>query len=282
MEMLECGAACLGIILGYFGRIVPLAVLRRNCGVSRDGSKASNVLAAARSYGMLAKGYKKELNELHQLHYPYIVFWNFNHFLVVEGYKNGRVYLNDPATGPRTVSWSEFDEAYTGVALAMQPGPEFKKGGKKPSVMEGLWRRMQSSLGAFVLCGLTALFLVIPGLAAPALSQVFVDNVLVRKMEDWARPIIFGVALAALLKALLTMLQLRLLRRLKVKLSVSMSSKFVWHLFRLPADFYAQRYSGEIANRIALNDRAADTMSGKLASTVIDLLMMVFYAVVMW
>ena len=282
MEMVECGAACLGIILGYFGKIVRLTELRRNCGVSRDGSKASNVLAAARSYGMLAKGFKKELNELHQLKYPFIIFWNFNHFLVVEGYKRGRVFLNDPATGPRSVSFKEFDEGYTGVALAMQPGPEFKKGGKKPSVLGGLWLRLQSSIGAFVLCGLTALFLVIPGLAAPALSQVFVDNVLIRKMEDWARPIIFGMAIAALTKAILTALQLRLLRRLKVKLSVSMSSKFVWHLFRLPADFYAQRYAGEVANRIALNDRAADSMSGKLASTAIDILMMLFYALVMW
>jgi len=282
MEMVECGAACLGIILGFYGKIVRLTELRRNCGVSRDGSKASNVLAAARSYGMLAKGFKKDLADLHQLKYPFIVFWNFKHFLVVEGYKRGRVYLNDPATGPRTVSFKEFDEGYTGVALAMQPGPEFTKGGRKPSVLGGIWQRLQSSIGAFVLCGLTALFLVLPGLAAPAFSRVFVDNVLIRHMEDWARPIIFGMALAALTKAFLTALQLRLLRRLKVKLSVSMSSRFVWHLFRLPADFYAQRYAGEVANRIALNDRAADSMSGKLASTAIDILMMFFYAIVMW
>jgi ATP-binding cassette subfamily C protein len=282
MEMVECGAACLGIILGFYGKIVRLTELRRNCGVSRDGSKASNVLAAARSYGMLAKGFKKELADLHQLKYPFIVFWNFKHFLVVEGYKRGRVYLNDPATGPRTVSFKEFDEGYTGVALAMQPGQEFTKGGRKQSVLGGIWQRLQSSLGAFVLCGVTALFLVLPGLAAPAFSRVFVDNVLIRHMEDWARPIIFGMALAALTKAFLTALQLRLLRRLKVKLSVSMSSRFVWHLFRLPADFYAQRYAGEVANRIALNDRAADSMSGKLASTAIDILMMFFYAIVMW
>lgn len=282
MEMVECGAASLGIILGFYGKIVRLTELRRNCGVSRDGSKASNVLAAARSYGMLAKGFKKDIKELHQLRYPFIAFWNFKHFLVVEGYKRDRVYLNDPATGPRTVSFKEFDEAYTGVALAMQPGPDFVKGGRKPSVLGGIWQRLQSSLGAFALCGLTALFLVLPGLAAPALSQVFVDNVLIRRMEDWARPIIFGMAVAALTKAFLTALQLRLLRRLKVKLSVAMSSRFVWHLFRLPADFYAQRYAGEVANRIALNDRAADNMSGKLASTAVDILMMFFYALVMW
>jgi len=281
MEMVECGAACLGIILGYHGRIVPLAELRRNCGVSRDGSKASNIVRAAREYGLTAKGYKKELQELAGVAYPYIVFWNFNHFVVVEGYRRGRVFLNDPATGPRTVTLEEFDEAFTGVILVFETTPQFVRGGSKPSVVGGLWNRLKSSVGAFLLCGLTSLLLVLPGLAAPAFTQAFVDNVMVRHMEDWARPIILGVVLAALMKGLLTAIQLRLLRRLKLKLSVSMTGKFVWHLLRLPADFYAQRYSGEVSGRIALNDRAADLLSGRLASTAIDALMIVFYAAVM-
>jgi NHLM bacteriocin system ABC transporter peptidase/ATP-binding protein len=164
----------------------------------------------------------------------------------------------------------------------MERAADFRTGGRKPSVARGLRQRLRGSLGPLLLCVLAALLLVLPALAAPALMQVFVDNVLVRGAQDWARPIIFGMILTALVKGFLTAIQLRLLRRLKLKLAVSMSGKFVWHLFQLPADYYAQRYSGEVSSRIVLNDKVADVLSGKLASTVIDILMIAFYAFVMF
>src|SRR5438552_3518477 len=158
MEAVECGAAALAIVLGYHGCVVPLAQLRKDCGVSRDGSNASNVLRAARAYGLNARGFQKELGGLKDLTYPYIVFWNFNHFVVVEGCRKGMVYLNDPASGPRRIAVEEFGECYTGVVLVMEPGPEFHRGGNKPSIAGSIWERVKGSLGAVSLCGLAALF----------------------------------------------------------------------------------------------------------------------------
>ncbi|MCC5645528.1 NHLP family bacteriocin export ABC transporter peptidase/permease/ATPase subunit [Nostoc sp. CHAB 5824] len=281
MEAVECGAAALGIILGYYGQIVPLPQLRRDCGVSRDGSKASNMLKAAKNYGLQAKGFKKELEQLKELRPPYIVFWNFNHFLVVEGFRKERVYLNDPGTGPRHVSLEEFDEGYTGVVLVIEPGTEFKKGGRKPSMILSLSSRLRGAEGALAYCIVAGFFLTMVGLVVPVFSQVFVDDILVQGRHLWLRPLLLAMAIAAILQGSLTLLRLRYLRRLKIKLSVGMSSRFLWHILRLPVGFYAQRFSGEISNRTSLNDEVADVLSGKLATTIIDTVMVLFYALVM-
>ena len=281
MEGVECGAASLGIILGYYHRIVPLSELRQKCGVSRDGSKASNILKAARSYGLTAKGFKKSLENLKTLTPPYIIFWEFNHFLVVEGFGKNCVYLNDPATGPRKVSLKEFDEGYTGIVLVMKPGAEFKKGGKQRSMVSALASRLTSSRRALLFCLLTGLFLTFPRLTIPAFTQVFVDRILVENYQDWLRPMLLGMIIAAIVQGLLMRMQLKALRRLLIKLSVTMSGQFLWHILRLPVGFYAQRFSGEISSRIQLNNKVAEVLSGRLATTIIDTVMMGLYALLM-
>ncbi|NES84989.1 MAG: NHLP family bacteriocin export ABC transporter peptidase/permease/ATPase subunit [Moorea sp. SIO1G6] len=283
MEAVECGAASLAIILAYYNRIVPLAELRIECGVSRDGSKASNVILAARGYGMVADGFKAEdLEQLQEVSPPYIVFWKFNHFLVVEGFSKHWVFLNDPATGPRRVSWEEFDEGFTGIILVMEPGPEFNKGGRKPSVILGLIDRLQGSVGAILYCILAGFLLVLPGLAIPVFSQVFVDEILVENRTEWLRPLILGMIITTVFQGILTLLRLRYLRKLRIKLAVGMSTRFLWHILRLPVRFYAQRYAGEISNRASLNNKVGQVLSGQLATTVIDTVMILFYAVVMF
>jgi NHLM bacteriocin system ABC transporter peptidase/ATP-binding protein len=282
MEAVECGAASLGMILGYHGRIVSLADLRQACGISRDGSKASNVLNAARLYHLQGKGLKVSLEAVQQLERPYIVFWNFNHFLVVEGFHRQKVYLNDPATGPRTVSLDEFSEGFTGVVLTFAPNAEFETGGQKRDLVRSLRFRLRGSFRALAFCLLAGLLLVLPGLAMPAFSQVFVDQVLIQGRSSWLRPLLLGMLITSILTGLLTRLQLQILRRLRIKLAMGMSSGFLWHILHLPVSFYDQRFAGEISNRIKLNDRLASLLSGELATTAISCVMVVFYGLVMW
>jgi ATP-binding cassette, subfamily C, bacterial len=282
MEAVECGAACLGIILGYYDRIVPLTELRRECGVSRDGTKASNVLKAARLFGLEAKGFKKPLEDLNNYRPPYIVFWNFNHFVVVEGLSKKEVYLNDPATGRRTISLEEFDRAYTGVILLLEPGAEFRRGGRKQNIASALGSRLKTSHWALLFCLIAGALLTVPRLAIPAFTQVFIDEILVENRQDWLRPLIVIMLFGAISQGILAKVRFFYLRRLMVKLSIAMSGQFIWHTLRLPAGFYAQRFTGEISNRSQLNDKIADVLSGKLATTAIDTLMMVFYALIMF
>lgn len=277
MEAVECGAAALGIILGYYKRFVPLTELRQECGISRDGSKAPNILKAARHYGLNAKGFKAELAGLKELKPPYIIFWSFNHFLVVEGIEKNKVYLNDPGAGRRTISHEEFDRAFTGVVLTFEPGPDFRKGGKPRAILPALLARLKSSKQAIAFCLIVGLLLTLTRLGAAGFSQIFVDEILLKNQEKWLRPLLLGMGLTVLLQGLLTWLQSYYLTRLSTKLSITTSSQFLWHILRLPATFYAQRYAGEIGSRMQLNDNVASQLSGPMATTFIDITMIALY-----
>src|ERR1035437_5602919 len=281
MEAVECGAASLAIILAHFGRFVPLEELRIACGISRDGSKASNVVKAARGYGLTANGKRLEIPELHQQKLPFVVFWNFNHFLVVEGFGSGIVYLNDPGCGPRKVTDEEFNKAYTGVTLVFEPGAEFKKGGEQRSLLKALLPRLKGSKSAFSFVVLASLALVIPGLVMPVFTQVFVDSYLVGRMDDWVKPLLLGMALTALLRASLTWLQQSQLLRMEMRLALTASGIFFWHVLRLPVEFFSQRYAGDISQRVASNDRIARILSGDLATNAVNVIALIFYAAIM-
>lgn len=282
LEAAECGAATLSMILAYHGRIEPLTILRRECGVSRDGSKASNILKAARRYGMLAKGFSKDVDDLFSIAPPFIIFWNFNHFVVVEGIGKSGVQLNDPASGHRIVSMPEFERSFTGIVLLLEPGPEFERGGKRPSVTRAIANRLSGATAAIIYCVLAGFLLVLPGLALAGFNQIFLDSILLERRADWLQPLVLAMTVTLLVQFALRVLQLRYLRRLKIMLSIKLASRFMWHLLRLPAVFYAQRFAGEIANRSRLNDKLAAILSGRLTQTTIDVVMMGFYAAMMF
>src|SRR5262245_48590166 len=281
MEALECGAACLAMILASHGLWIPLEQLRVACGVSRDGSKAGNILKAARRFGFVAKGFRKEPATLGELPMPCIIHWNFNHFVVLEGIDRGRAYINDPAVGRRQIDMAELDAAFTGVVLAMVPSKEFKKAGSKPKASRILIRELSGSKPAVALLIAISVALVIPGIAIPAFSKIFVDDILIQHADRWFVPLLIGMAVTAIARALVTACQQSLLLRLETKLTVTMISRFLWHVLALPMEFFTQRHAGDIANRIAINEQIARLLSEGLATNALNLVSLVFFAAVM-
>ena len=281
LEAVECGAAALGMILAYHGRHVPLEVLRIACGVSRDGSKASGIARAARGFGLVARGFRKETHELAELPLPAIVFWNFNHFLVLEGFKGGRAWVNDPARGRRSVPAEEFDQAFTGVVLTLEPGEGFERGGEAPSVVRSLSRYLEGLHGWIAVSVMIGLALVVPGLVVPWLVSRFVDEVLVAHVDGVAIPLLLGLIAAALARSVLLWLQARVLTATFIKAARAASLRFFAKALSLPMEFYSQRSPGEIAGRVDLNERVAETVSAELATLVLDVLTASFFFILM-
>ena len=236
MEALECGAACLAMIAAYYGKWVPLEQVRADCGVSRDGSKASNVVRAARAYGFEASGFRMQPEALRsQGVFPCIVHWNFSHFVVCRGFKGGKVHLNDPARGEVTVTEEEFDAAFTGVMLRFVPGPDFQPSGKPRSVWEFVGPRLQGSVTAVV------------GIINPALSQVFMDRLLGGKNPEWLYPFIALLIAVGAVRIVVEVLNAMYLLRLEGKMAVVSNSSFMWKVLHLPMEFFSQRMAGDLS-----------------------------------
>ena len=280
MEAVECGAASLGIMLGHYGRFVPLEELRQRCGVSRDGSTAGSVLRAAQLFGFEAKGVQLDLTDLPNLPLPAILFWKFNHFLVLEGYGR-KVQLNDPATGPRSVTWDEFDKSFTGIALRMAPGPDFKTGGERRRVLAALLARRPRLGSVLYLTVLLGLVVAIAGLTMPILTRVFVDNVLLGGGASALGGLIVALGIATGLTLFAAWLQQSLLVRSEAVFALGSAARFVRHLLSLPVAFFDQRQAADLTNRVRSNDVVADVLARRLASTAVDCMLVVAYGVLL-
>lgn len=281
MEAVECGAAALAILLGYYKRFVPLEELRIACGISRDGSKALNILKAARAYGLEGNWYRRAMDAVLAGPFPVIIFWNFNHYLVVEGCQGDKVYLNDPAAGPRRIMREEFDRSYTGIVLEAQPGATFAVEGQQSNIWQGLRKRIVGLGGAFALLFGVSLLLVIPTLVVPTLLQIFIDRVLVGNLPQWPLPLLLSLLLAIVLAVGLTWLQQTLLMRMELRMALSQSTAFVWHILRLPLSFFDQRYRGDISSRVDANDVIANLIGGGFGTVLLNCLTSVLLVLVM-
>ncbi|MBQ4014774.1 MAG: NHLP family bacteriocin export ABC transporter peptidase/permease/ATPase subunit [Treponema sp.] len=282
MEALECGAACLAMVLGHYKKYVSLELLRSECGVSRDGTKASSLIRVAKKYGLEAKGWKMEINKLREVQGPAILFWNFNHFVVFERFKKNKVVINDPASGRRVVDEDEFDEAFTGVVLTFEKASGFKEGGSRPRVWDRLKKRLAGLGSIFTFLGfLSALFL-IPGFVYPAFSRFFVDEILVKNSTGFLKPLIALMLVFCLANAVLQAVQSLVLVRFQARLSLTSASKFIERLLRMPPQFFVQRLHGELCGRIASCDSISALVSSRLISVAIKAVSSVFFLVLMF
>ncbi|MFF1380980.1 NHLP family bacteriocin export ABC transporter peptidase/permease/ATPase subunit [Streptomyces sp. NPDC058308] len=286
MEAVECGAAALAMVLAHHGRHVPLEELRIACGVSRDGSRASNVLKAARGYGLTAKGMQMEPAALAEVEAPAILFWEFNHYVVYDGMgrRLGRrgVYINDPDKGRRFVPSEDFDTSFTGVVLVLEPGADFRPGGRRPGVLKALPARLRGTTGTMFAALLASLLLVAVGAALPALSRTYIDLFLVGHQTSLLGALFASMGAMVALTVVLTWLQQANLLRGRIISSTLGSARFLRHLLRLPVTFYAQRSPADLVQRLASNDAVAETLARDLTAAGVDGVVVLLYAALLW
>ncbi|MFE2050771.1 NHLP family bacteriocin export ABC transporter peptidase/permease/ATPase subunit [Streptomyces sp. NPDC059459] len=286
MEAVECGAASLAMVLGHYGRHVPLEELRIACGVSRDGSRASNLLKAARGYGFTAKGMQMDLAALAEVTAPAILFWEFNHYVVYDGVgrRFGRrgVFINDPGKGRRFVTLEDFDTSFTGVVLTMEPGEDFTRGGRKPGVLGAMPARLRGTAGTLPAAVLASLLLVAVGAAVPALSRTYIDMFLIGGQTSLLGVLFTSMAACVLLTVVLTWLQQANLLHGRIISSTLSSARFLRHLLRLPVTFFSQRSPADLVQRLQSNDAVAETLARDLAAAGVDAIVVVLYAVLLY
>lgn len=283
MEASECGAAALGIVLGYYGGYKPLDELRQICNITRNGSNAAYVLMGAESLGLQGAGFTYSPEELVKQKAPIILHWGFNHFLVFEGYDEAKkqVYLNDPARGHRKVDWQEFEENYTGIALVLRPGENFQKQQRPPGAWRILLKELLLEKKALYFVLSLGLCLSIVNIYVPMITQVFMDDVLTMKHRPWLFEIMLGMAIALFLQMILHFFRSWCLLRWQGSLALRMCSRFFEHVLRLPIDFFQQRFTGDIVSRLRLGEEITTFVTGPFAQVALDFLVAMLYLVLL-
>jgi NHLM bacteriocin system ABC transporter peptidase/ATP-binding protein len=283
MDATEGGAAALTAVLNSFGRDVLLQDVREACSVTRDGVNTRNMVVAADNYGFECVEAHPTDAELSGLPIPYIVLSGQNRFLVAEGFRRRKVYVNDPAAGHRTLSLDDFTERYGGTVLTVAPKPGFepdpRRQRRRPTIE--LLRLLTGSRKAVTYATVAGVALVVPATAAAGLTAIFVDQVLRAGNENWAATVVALAALVGLLQFGLSLFQQRVLLRLRMKLSIQMSATFLWHMLRLPIRFFDSRSPGGLVTRAQFNNYVAFLLSKQLATAAIGLITMTLFAVIM-
>ena len=282
MEALECGAASLAMILAYYGKWLPLEQVRSDCGVSRDGSSAVNILKAARFYGFTAKGYRYEPKELKENgSFPCIIHWNFNHFVVLNGFKGDHAIINDPAKGSMHIPMEQFDQAFTGICLQFSPTERFEPGGKPRSIIDFAKKRLKGTGAAFAFVVLTTIITSLIGIINPVFSRIFMDVLLMGQNDSWLYPFLFAMSGIAIIEIAVSWINVIYMLKIEGKLAIIANATFLWHVLRMPMEFFSQRMAGDITSRQSSNESVASSLIKQLAPLCLNFIMLIFYLVVM-
>lgn len=279
----ECGAASLASVLGHYRAYRPLEEVREAVGVDRDGSNALRIVRAARHFGLDAEGLRCDPENFDEITLPAILHWDMNHFVVLEGWTKSGYRIMDPALGRRLVSTEEFNQKFTGCVVQMEPSEEFVKTGSPPSSLSLVIGWMRGAGVAVWLTVFVGLLLAVPMVAIPGIAATFVDTVLAEERTDWMKWILGGAIIALILQSGLIVIQQLILARLEQQLSLERTSDFLQQLFRMPTTFFAQRYPGDIAERVASNDGVAGLLASKFAPAIIQVFtLLAFLAAITW
>ncbi|SEP86479.1 NHLP family bacteriocin export ABC transporter peptidase/permease/ATPase subunit [Butyrivibrio sp. TB] len=282
MEATECGAASLCMVLAYYDKWIPLDQMRLMCGVSRNGSNAKNILIAARKLGLVAQGYRFEPEELRQNgHFPCIVFWEFNHFIVVNGFKNGKVYVNDPARGRIKMSMDRFDEGFTGVVLMFEPSEDFEPSGSPFKISSFIKERLEGTGQAIAFSVITSVIIAISGIILSGYSRIFLDKILTGNNPRWFIPFIASLSVISIVLIVVSFISAINSLRIEGKFSSIGATTYMWKVLHLPMEFFAQRMAGDIQQRKNTNEGIASRLINVISPLALQCGMMIFYLIVM-
>ena len=282
LEALECGAACLCMVLAYYNKWVPLEQVRKDCGVSRDGSNFFSMLMAATGYGLEVSAFRAEPEQLRdEGQFPCIIHWEFNHFVVCDGFRGNKVYLNDPAKGAYSIPFEQFDESYTGVCLFLKPGEQFEPSGRQKSVWEFASKRLTGARTAMVFLSLTTLIASLAGILTAAGSRIFLDEMLPGTNPHLFWPFLGAMSVIALIQIAAAWIQAIYSLRINGKMDIIGNSTYMWKVLHLPMEFFSQRMAGDIQQRKDTNGQIAEQLVNVLAPLLLNTIMMFFYLIVM-
>ncbi len=282
MEALECGAASLAMVMAYYGKWVPLEQVRLDCGVSRDGSNAKNMLIAARNYGFEAQGFRCETEALREdIALPCIIHWNFNHFVVLNGFRGNYAWINDPAKGEVRIPIEEFDSAFTGICLQIVPGQDFLPSGKRRSTLAFARNRLKGAAAAVAFVLLSTVIGYLFGIINPVFSRFFMDHLLTGENRELLLPFVGLMVLMGLIQVTASWIQAVYALKINGKMTVVGSSEYMWKVLRMPMEFFSQRLAGDILQRQGTNATIASTLVTTLTPLLLNTIMMIVYLVVM-